>query len=193
MKQATIRELKNKTSELVRAAGREEVLVTKRGKPVAILKGVSAQELYKHGLERSAPPTQEPEIYVEIHPDAVSFEAPEDVVIEVIYQVSRDLKAGSVSVYLQGRGRRSIRLEKLKEFLVRAADKLKEEAVVFKLADAGILYSNGGGCMYLETRASPRVKRAIAENFLKLCGFSVEVKGKAFAAWVRDGQLEVLT
>ncbi|MGH9341425.1 MAG: type II toxin-antitoxin system Phd/YefM family antitoxin [Acidobacteriota bacterium] len=192
MKQATIRELKNKTSELVRAAGREEVLVTKRGKPVAILKGVSAQELYKHGLELSTPHTQEPEIYVEIHPDAVSFEAPEDVVIEVIYQVSRHLKARSVGVYLQGRGRRSISLEKLKEFLVQAADKLKEEAVVFKFADAGMLYSNGGGCMYLETLASPRVKMAIAENFLKLCGFTVAVKSKAFAAWVRDGQLEVL-
>lgn len=56
-----------------------------------------------------------------------------------------------------------------------------------------MLYSNGGGCLCLETAASPKVKMAIAENFLKLCGFSIEVKSKGFAAWVRDGKLEILT
>ena len=46
MKFANVRELKNRTSELLRYAQREgEVLITSRGKPVAILRGFSEDDL----------------------------------------------------------------------------------------------------------------------------------------------------
>lgn len=108
-------------------AGLEEVLVTKRGKLVAILKGISTEQLYKHGLELSAPYTRDPEVYVKIHDDAVSFEAPQERLTEVIHQISRDLKAKSVSVYIHGRRKHSTRLEKLKGFLNRVEDKISSK------------------------------------------------------------------
>ena len=40
MKSASVRELKNKTSEILRQAAREDVLITSRGRPVACLVGV---------------------------------------------------------------------------------------------------------------------------------------------------------
>jgi prevent-host-death family protein len=40
MKTAQVRELKNKTSELLRLAAKEDILITSRGKPVACLIGI---------------------------------------------------------------------------------------------------------------------------------------------------------
>jgi prevent-host-death family protein len=40
MKTATIRELHMKTGELVRASAQEKIIITDRGKPVALLKKI---------------------------------------------------------------------------------------------------------------------------------------------------------
>jgi prevent-host-death family protein len=40
MKTAQVRELKNKTSELLRLAAKEDIVITSRGKPVACLIGI---------------------------------------------------------------------------------------------------------------------------------------------------------
>jgi prevent-host-death family protein len=45
MKSATVRELKNKTSELLRRAAREDVMITSRGRPVACLVGLNADDI----------------------------------------------------------------------------------------------------------------------------------------------------
>ena len=46
MKFANVRELKNKTSELLRCArDGEDVMITSRGKPIAVLRGFSEEEL----------------------------------------------------------------------------------------------------------------------------------------------------
>jgi antitoxin (DNA-binding transcriptional repressor) of toxin-antitoxin stability system len=45
MKTATIRELHMNTGNLVRASLQEKILITERGRPVAILKGAEAAEL----------------------------------------------------------------------------------------------------------------------------------------------------
>ena len=44
MRFANVRELKNKTSEILKLAEKEEIVVTSRGKPKAIIKGVSEEE-----------------------------------------------------------------------------------------------------------------------------------------------------
>lgn len=45
MKTATIRELHMKTGELVRASVQEKIIITDRGKPVALLKKIEGPEL----------------------------------------------------------------------------------------------------------------------------------------------------
>jgi len=53
MRFANVRELKNKTSEILRLAGKEEVVVTSRGKPTAIIKGVSEEDFEDYLLENN--------------------------------------------------------------------------------------------------------------------------------------------
>jgi len=45
MKAASVRELKNHTSALLRRAAREDVLITSRGRPVACLVGITERDL----------------------------------------------------------------------------------------------------------------------------------------------------
>jgi prevent-host-death family protein len=45
MKTAQVRELKNKTSELLRQAAIEDVIITSRGKPVACLIGIRPEDV----------------------------------------------------------------------------------------------------------------------------------------------------
>jgi prevent-host-death family protein len=45
MKAASVRELKNRTSALLRQAAREDVLITSRGRPVACLMGLTERDL----------------------------------------------------------------------------------------------------------------------------------------------------
>jgi prevent-host-death family protein len=53
MRFANVRELKNKTSAILKLAEREEVVVTSRGKPTAIIKGVSEEDFEDYLLENS--------------------------------------------------------------------------------------------------------------------------------------------
>jgi prevent-host-death family protein len=45
MKTAQVRELKNKTSELLRQAANEDIVITSRGKPVACLVGINPDDV----------------------------------------------------------------------------------------------------------------------------------------------------
>jgi prevent-host-death family protein len=45
MKTAQVRELKNKTSELLRQAAKEDIVITSRGKPVACLVGIHPDDV----------------------------------------------------------------------------------------------------------------------------------------------------
>jgi len=53
MRFANVRELKNKTSEILKLAGKEEVVVTSRGKPTAIIKGISEEDFEDYLLENN--------------------------------------------------------------------------------------------------------------------------------------------
>ncbi len=45
MKSASVRELKNQTSELLRQAAKEDVIITSRGRPVACLVGLQPDDV----------------------------------------------------------------------------------------------------------------------------------------------------
>lgn len=45
MKFANVRELKNRTSELLKRAGREDVIITSRGKPIALIQRIGEEDL----------------------------------------------------------------------------------------------------------------------------------------------------
>jgi prevent-host-death family protein len=53
MRFANVRELKNKTSEILKLAEREEVVVTSRGKPTAIIKGITEEDFEDYLLENN--------------------------------------------------------------------------------------------------------------------------------------------
>ena len=53
MRFANVRELKNKTSEILKLAEKEEVVVTSRGKPTAIIKGVTEEDFEDYLLENN--------------------------------------------------------------------------------------------------------------------------------------------
>jgi len=54
MRFANVRELKNKTSEILKLAEKEEVVVTSRGKPKAIIKGISEEDFEDYLLENNS-------------------------------------------------------------------------------------------------------------------------------------------
>jgi len=53
MRFANVRALKNKTSEILRQAERETVVITSRGKPRAIIRAVTEEDLEDYLLEHS--------------------------------------------------------------------------------------------------------------------------------------------
>lgn len=53
MKFANVRELKNKTSEILRKAEKEAVIITSKGKPRAIVTAISEEDFEDYFLERS--------------------------------------------------------------------------------------------------------------------------------------------
>lgn len=53
MKFANVRELKNKTSEILRKAEKESVIITSKGKPKAIVAAISEEDFEDYMLEAS--------------------------------------------------------------------------------------------------------------------------------------------
>lgn len=53
MKFANVRELKNKTSEILRKAEKEAVIITSKGKPRAIVTAISEDDFEDYLLEKS--------------------------------------------------------------------------------------------------------------------------------------------
>jgi prevent-host-death family protein len=54
MKFANVRELKNKTSEILRAAEKEAVIITSKGKPRAIVTSITEEDFEDYILQKSA-------------------------------------------------------------------------------------------------------------------------------------------
>ncbi len=54
MKFANVRELKNKTSEILRKAEKEAVVITSKGKPRAIVTAISEEDFEDYMIEKSS-------------------------------------------------------------------------------------------------------------------------------------------
>lgn len=60
MRFVNVRELKSKTSEILRAAAGEDIIVTSRGKPIAIVRGFDGSELQISAIKPEAERVREP-------------------------------------------------------------------------------------------------------------------------------------
>lgn len=121
---------------------------------------------------------QEPDVYVSIDPDSISFESPPDKVAQLIERIAANLAAETVSIRFpeDGNVRELSRpVSELSTVLLEEVESLADEPVVIEM-DGSTLYSQGGGCLFLKTNASERTKRAIAETFLQVCGYSYPVQ-----------------
>ncbi len=139
---------------------------------------------------------EEPEIYIKIDREDISFEVPEEKIIEFIGLLARDLKSAQIELrYEVDSHAKSLccNPDDIMEKLLEKQDIIKEEPVVVELEEDTTLYSNGGGCMLLKTGIDSRRKKRLAQHFLELCGFSAEVETAKFTALVRGGKLEVIT
>ncbi len=138
---------------------------------------------------------KEPELYIKIDREDISFEVPGEKIIEFIGLLARDLKSAQIELrYEEDSHSKSLRCtpDDLMEKLLEKQDIIKEEPVVVELGEA-TLYSNGGGCMLLKAGIDSRRKKRLARHFLELCGLSAEVETTKFTALARGGKLEVIT
>jgi hypothetical protein len=135
---------------------------------------------------------REPEVYIELGTDDISFEVPPEKVLRVIQRLAVDLGPEEVEVRFDENGRSRQwkgTAAELAKVLEENRGIVMEEPVVIELG-GDTLYSNGGGCMLLKTSAGYEVKRAIAQWFLELCGCPYPaVTGERFTALVRNGEL----
>lgn len=137
---------------------------------------------------------QEPHIYVSVGPDSISFEAPVEQVIPLIQRIATELETSTVVVRFPDRDSGQVLREptaELRSVLTEEEESLLRESLIIEIDDS-TLYSQGGGCLLLNTGAPTEKKRAIAEGFLQLCGYSHRVTGDRFTALVRDDELEIL-
>lgn len=165
----------------------------------ALLSHFTWQELkeweeLKRETESQAMLWPEPEVYVKIGAEEMIFEAPPEKVIPFLQQLVQDTAVEQITVRFHEDGKRREwqgLANELPEMLWNHSGIISDDAVVIEYGQ-NILYSNGGGCMMLDTTADAEVKRRIAQHFLDLCGHPHRVGSDRFIALVRDGRLKVL-
>jgi prevent-host-death family protein len=75
MRFVNVRELKSKTSEILRAAAGEDIIVTNHGKPVAVVAGIDGRDFEKIGFCSGASRVRE--IHAPYRSKAADYEKPE--------------------------------------------------------------------------------------------------------------------
>lgn len=136
----------------------------------------------------------DPELYVELDQDSLSFEIPPDRLIAVLCRWAEILQPQRLRMRFAQRGRRidvSLSPSHLKEALEEHDEILREGIVVLEYG-RDTLYSNGGGCLLWKTSAEEEVKKQLARSALEICGFPHEVSSQRFKALVRDNRLKIL-
>lgn len=137
---------------------------------------------------------RDPHVYVSIGPDSVSFELPQERVAQLIQHIAAQLAVTTISIRLpeDGDARELSRsVDELGALLAEKSELLGDEPVVIEM-NGSTLYSQGGGCLLLQTRASVKTKQSIVETFLQLCGYAYPIRSDRFTALVRNGELEII-
>jgi hypothetical protein len=137
---------------------------------------------------------KEPELYIAINQNSISFETPLSHLTAVLSRLAEDLEAEKITIRFDDDDE-SISLrttaDNLKDMLEEYWQVLEEGIMIIEY-DRDTLYSNGGGCLLLKTEAPDEIKQKIAQHFLEICGFPSEIRGSRFKALVFDGQLRVV-
>jgi len=136
----------------------------------------------------------EPELYVKLGRGYISLEVPPPIASRVIENLAVSLQAESIVLRFDVDGTsKELRCipATLPQMLRRYASLIQEEPVIIEYGSS-TLYSNGGGCLLLETSVNDATKRKIAQQILELCGYLYRVKSNRFTALARLGKLEVI-
>jgi len=136
----------------------------------------------------------EPRVYVGATSDGLALELPVECAGGFVKRLPAILCASSVEMYLRRNGRgqeHQVHSEEWAAFLESYQDVLVEGGLMIEV-DGATLVSGGGGCMFLTLEGiSGEVRRRLAREALRACGFEYVFKGDRFTATVWDDELEV--
>lgn len=136
----------------------------------------------------------EPELYVRLGCGYMSLEVPPQIVCKVLENLAAALEARKVVFRFDvDEGPRTLRCTPtaLPQMLRRYANLIREEPIIIEYGSS-TLYSNGVGCLLLETSVGDAIKKKIAQQVLALCGYSYHVKSNRFEALARSRRLEII-
>lgn len=135
----------------------------------------------------------EPQLYIELDQDSLSFEIPPDRLMAVLCRMAEILRPPRIRMRFAQDGRKTnLSMPPRLQKVLKENEEVLQEGVVILEFGRDTLYSNGGGCLLLMTSADDEVKKQIARSALEICGFPHEVSGSRFKALVRRNRLEVL-
>lgn len=136
----------------------------------------------------------DPRIYVVTTPSGMSFEIPVERIPDFLRILCTSLSPEKIDVFLQEDERSQEFSCMREEFLALLDSKIDLSGDVSAMIelDAHTLISGGGGCFSLALEGvSYKVRRKIAEETLKACGFDHRFKSDFFSAVVWEDKLEV--
>lgn len=135
----------------------------------------------------------EPEVYVRITSDYVSFEVPKTRIFDFVEQLTKLLGRKEVTVRYDENGmtqEQRISASSISKKLQRIQGKMINNVVTLEFGPH-TLFSTGGGCMLLETDLPFAGKKKISTEFLKLCGYSVDIQSDSYSFSVANNKLRV--
>lgn len=136
----------------------------------------------------------EPRVYIGVTSDGLAFELPVDTVTAFVKQLPELLSVPSVQVSVRRHGRREdyqVDAKGFKRFLDAHPDVVSEGSLMLELGKA-TLASGGGGCLLLMLEGEAgELRRRLATEALRVCGFDYTFRGENFTAIVWGDVLEV--
>ncbi len=137
----------------------------------------------------------DPQMYVGATRDGLALELPVTCVTAFVERLPDLLSTSQVEVYLRQNGKGQefrISAEAFTEFLQTHRDAWQDNTLMLEFGSA-TLVSGGGGCISLSLEGmSTEVRRRLAREALRVCGFDYQFVGDSFTAAVWDEELEVL-
>ncbi len=136
----------------------------------------------------------EPRVYVGTTPDGLALELPVECVATFVKRLPIILSVSSIEVYLRRNDKGEeyqVSPEEFADFLDNHREVLLEGSLMVELNGA-TLVSGGEGCMLLTLEGfSGEVRRRLATEALRICGFGYEFASDSFTATVWNEELEV--
>ena len=135
----------------------------------------------------------EPEIYVRVTSEYISFEIPRAKIIDFIKRLTDFLNQKEVIIRYNENGtahEEHVSASHLLKNLQEIREVLINDTVTFEFG-SDTLYSIGAGCMLFETNLQNKEKGRIALEYLKRGGYYVKIKSDRFSISVRNGKIKI--